>query len=100
MLLQPLSDACHSAFVRIGRRVGPVKYPNFLKEDHGDTTTLSFADLGAQFFEKRFDISPLNIAAGGPGEDQFEGALVLSPHAPMVPESGTEWVEQLAQDVE
>lgn len=85
MLFQPLADARHRAFVCIRRRVWPVKYPNFLKQDDSDTTTLSLADLGAQFCEQRFDIAPLDVPARGASEDQFEGALVPSLHARMVP---------------
>ena len=66
-----------------------VKHPNLLKQDNSYTTTCSLADFGAHFREQRLDVTPLDVAARGVGEDQFEGALVPSLHAGMVPLSGT-----------
>lgn len=58
-----------------------MEHPHFFKQNYSHTTTLSFADLGAQFYEQRFDIAPLDVPTRGAGEDQFESALVLPLHA-------------------
>jgi len=66
-----------------------VKHPNFLKQEDSHTTTLSLADLAAQFCEERFHVAPLDVATGWVSKDQFEGALVPSLHGRMVPQLGT-----------
>ena len=66
-----------------------VKHPNFFKQDNGYTTTLTLADFGAQLYEERFNVSPLDVPTCGASEDPFESALVLPLHAEMVPRSGT-----------
>ena len=66
-----------------------MKHSHFFKQDYGYTTTFSLADLGAQFYEQRFNIAPLDIPTRGAGKDQFESALALPPHAVIVPLSGT-----------
>jgi hypothetical protein len=67
-----------------------MKHPHFIKQDYSDTTTLSLADFGAQLYEQRFDIAPLDVPTRGAGEDQLESALVVPLHAEIVPLSGTE----------
>ena len=66
-----------------------MKHSHFFKEDYGDTTTFSLTDLGAQFYEQRFNIAPLDVPTRGAGKDQFESALVLPLHTEIVPRSGT-----------
>ena len=68
----------------------PVKDANFLKQHNSHATTFTLADLCAKVREERLNIAPLNIAARRAREDQVKGALMLSLHARMVPESGTE----------
>lgn len=89
MLFQPLADVRHRTLVRIWRRMWPVKNPNLFKQDNSHTAPFSLADFGAQFYEQRFDIAPLDVAACGAGEEQVERGLVLSLHLLMVPLSGT-----------
>ena len=66
-----------------------MKHPNFLEQEDSNATTLSLADLAAQFCEKRFNIAPLDVSAGWMSKDQFESALVPSLHGRMVPQLGT-----------
>ena len=66
-----------------------MEHSHFFEQDHSDTTTFSLADFSAQFYEQRFDITPLNISTRGASEDQFESALVLPLHAEIVPRSST-----------
>ena len=68
----------------------PVKDTNVFKQDNGNATSLSFRDFGAKLCEQSLDVAPLNVPACGPSKDQFEGALVLSLHAGMVPLSSTD----------
>ncbi len=59
--------------------------PHLIEQDYGYATTFSLADFSAQFHEQRFDITPLDVATSGSGEDQFKSALVLPLHANIVP---------------
>jgi hypothetical protein len=81
MLLQPFSDAGQGAFVCIGRRVRPMKDPNFFKQNNGDSTALSFRDFCTKLKEQSLDIAPLDISARGASKDQFERSLVPTLHS-------------------
>ena len=63
--------------------------PHLSEQDNGDTTARPFADLPAQLLEQGLDVPPGQGAADGSGKDQLKGALVPSPHSPMVLVSGT-----------
>ena len=41
------------------------------EQDDRHATALSLADLGSEFLEKRFDVLPLDICAGGVSKDEF-----------------------------
>ena len=66
-----------------------MKHSHFFKQDYSNTTTLSLADFGAQFYEQCFDVAPLNVSTCRADEDQFKSSLVLPLHAAIVPLSGT-----------
>ena len=66
-----------------------MEHSHFFKEEDSYATTFSLADFGAKLYEQALDISPLDIATRGAGEDQFESALVLPLHTAIVPRSGT-----------
>ena len=70
---------------------------HFFKQDYSYATTLALADFGAQFYEQRFDIAPLDVPTRGASEDQFKSALVLPLHTEIVPRSGTGLPTELAQ---
>ena len=62
----------------------------FVEQKNGDTTTFTFADLGAEAAEEGFDVFPGNIRAGWVREDCFQCSLMGALHASIVPERGTE----------
>lgn len=66
-----------------------MKNPHFVEQDDSYPTTFTLADFSPKFLEKRFDIFPLDVCAGRMREDKLKGALVLSPHAEMVPQIST-----------
>lgn len=51
------------------------------KQNNRDAATFPFGNVGAKFDEQSFNVSPLNVSAGWPREDQFKGALALPLHA-------------------
>ena len=63
-----------------------MKNANFLKQNNSYTTAFALADLCIKFGEERLNITSLNIAACRARKDQFQGALMLSLHAKMVPQ--------------
>ena len=67
-----------------------MEHSHFFKQNYSYPTTLSLADVGAQLYEQRFNIAPLDVPTRGPCEEQFESALVLPLHAAIVPRSSTE----------
>jgi len=72
-----------------------MKHPHFFKQDDSDAATFPLTNFGTKFCKQRFDIAPLDVSTRGAGEDQFESALVLPPHAKMVPRSGTDLAGRL-----
>jgi hypothetical protein len=62
-----------------------MEHSHFFEQDYSYTATFTLADFGAQFYEQRLDVAPLNVPTGWAGEDQFESALVLPFHAEIVP---------------
>jgi hypothetical protein len=71
-----------------------VEHSHFFEQDHNYTTTLALADFGAQFYQQRINIAPLDVSACRAGEDQLKSSLVLALHARIVPLSGTEMGER------
>ena len=63
---------------------------NFGEQDHRDAAAFSLTDFGAKLREKRLNISPLNVGARRPREDQFKRALVSTLHCRIVPQDSTE----------
>ena len=57
-----------------------MKDPDLTKEYDRHAATFPFADLRLELSEERFDFFPLDVPTGWVGEDQFEGASVLSLH--------------------
>jgi hypothetical protein len=58
-----------------------MEHSHFFEQDYSYTTAFSLAHFGAQFYEQRFDIAPLDVPTRRAGEDQFESSLVLPLHA-------------------
>jgi hypothetical protein len=90
MLLEPLLDGNHGPFVRLWRRVGPVKDANLLEEVDGYATAFSLGNLGAKPDEERFDVLPGDVRAGRVGKDGFEGLAMAALHGVIVPRAGTD----------
>lgn len=63
---------------------------NFGEQDHRDAAAFSLTDFSAKLCEERLNISPLNVGARRPREDQFKRALVSTLHCRMVPKVSTE----------
>ena len=71
MLFKPLTDARHGSFVGVRRGMWPMENTYLAEQDDRHATALSLADLGSEFLEKRFDVLPLDICAGGVSKDEF-----------------------------
>jgi hypothetical protein len=67
-----------------------MKDPHLFKQDNGNATALAFGDFGAKLDEQSLYVTPLEVSACGPSEDQFERALMLPLHGEMVLLTGTD----------
>ena len=66
-----------------------MKNPSFAKQTNTNTGTFSLTQLRAKFDKQRFDVSPINIAAGWSGKYQFQCFLMFAFHMGIVPRIGT-----------
>ena len=69
--------------------MGSVEDTNLLKQNDGNSASFAFSDIRAKLHEEGFDISPLDVCARWPSEDQFQCPLMPSFHRSMVPHFGT-----------
>lgn len=66
-----------------------MKNPSFSKQTNTNAGTFSLAQFRSEFDKQRFDVGPVDIAAGWPGKNQFQCFLVLAFHLDIVPHIGT-----------
>jgi hypothetical protein len=66
-----------------------VKHPHLTKQKYRNPASRTLFDLRAKLNEQGFNIAPLDVCAGGSGENQFNNSLALPFHECMVPLSGT-----------
>lgn len=69
--------------------MGPVEYPSLAKQANTDTRAFAFTQLSAKLDEQRFDVGPVDVAAGWSGKYQFQRLLVSTFHIRIVPRSST-----------
>ena len=67
----------------------PVKNPSLSKQTNTNTGTFSLAQFCSEFDKQRFDVGPVDIAAGWSGKYQFQCFLMLAFHSDIVPYIGT-----------
>ena len=84
MLGEPIANRGDGSFVCGWSRVWPVKDSHFTEQNHCDAAPFSFADVGSQFAEETFDVSPRDVAAGWSSEKGGQRLLMFLPHWPMV----------------
>jgi hypothetical protein len=89
VFIKPFTERSNSTFVCIGRWVGPVKDPDFAKQDDRNSAARPLTDIPTKLLQQGFDVPSRQAAAYGTGEDQLKGALVLPLHSSMVLPHGT-----------
>jgi hypothetical protein len=49
----------------------PMKHADFIKQNHRNSATCSFADIGTQLIQERLNVTPLNVGTHGSRMDSF-----------------------------
>ena len=63
---------------------------NFLEQEDRNPATFSFGNVCTKTTQKRLDVLPADVCAGGMCEDCFQCPLMSTLHARIVPQPGTE----------
>ena len=63
---------------------------DFLEQENRNAATFAFGDFCTKTEQKRFDVLPVDVRAGGVCEDCFQCPLMSTLHVWMVPHDGTE----------
>lgn len=89
MLLEPLLHRDRGTFVCVRCRVRSVEDADFIEENNRDATSFALADFCTESDQKRFDVLPSDVRAGGVGEQRLYGLLMRTLRGQMVPQEGT-----------
>ena len=66
-----------------------MKNPSFSKQTNTNAGTLSLAQFRSEFDKQRFDVGPVDTAAGWSGKDLLQCFLMFPLHLDIVPYAGT-----------
>ena len=72
------ADGSNSSLIHIGRWVGSVADPDFIKQDDRHSAARPHTDISNKLLEQGIEIPPRQAAADRPEEDQLKGAQVLA----------------------